>query len=308
MIKSFLIVLVTVLGLQVAGARDFRELTNLEGKKIKAELLDLKEGKLKIRANSRVFEVQVNTLSLDDQSFLVKWDAVRKGEEDKLYYKELVFEDDFSGEDFSEAWTHWQSKSVLMNGVMVGKTIDINIEAGSDSIKFEGRRDLQIAVKFNFVGAKAERFEVWIDDKANKQSHLGHIFRIIISPTSLEISDAKTGVFANEIYKMRKLPGGLDKKTEKMLKSKMAQSELKLDREKWYELVIRTKNDKLVVQIDGKQVGELQSEGLAHLTKSILTFTTNVSDVHYDDLVIKAASNSAIEDEEKEKNFKGSGR
>ena len=52
-----------------------------------------------------------------------------------------------------------------------------------------------------------------------------------------------------------------------------------------------------VVEIDGKMVGELQSEGLAHLTKSMLTITTYVSDVHYDDLVIKAASNSDLVEE-----------
>ena len=67
-----------------------------EGKKIKAELLDLDEGKLKIRANGQVFEVPVDKLSEADQTFLVEWDAVRKGEGEKLYYKELVFEDDFS--------------------------------------------------------------------------------------------------------------------------------------------------------------------------------------------------------------------
>ncbi len=299
--KAYLIALVTVLALQVAGARDFRELTNLEGKKIKAELLDLNEGKLKIRANSRVFEVPVDKLSQVDQDFLLEWDAARKGDEEKLYYKELVFEDDFSGEEFGELWRHYKSESVVKDGVMIGKTVDIKVHAGCDSVRFEGRRDMEVAVKFNFVGEEAERFNVWFDDKDYKESHAGHISSISISPTSLSISDAKTGNFKNEIYEKRKSPEGLDKETEELLKTKTVRFELELDREKWYELLIRTKNDKLVVKIDGKEVGEFQSEGVAHMTKSLVSLTTNVNDVHYDDLVIKASSNSAIEDEEEEK-------
>ncbi len=296
--KAYLIALVTVMSLQVAGARDFRELTNLEGKKIKAELLDLNEGKLKIRANSRVFELPLDKLSEADQTFLVEWDAARKGTQDDLYYKELVFEDDFSGEEFGELWRHYKSESVVKDGVMIGKTVDIKVHAGCDSVRFEGRRDMEVAVKFNFVGSEAERFNVWFDDKDYKESHAGHISSISISPTSLAISDAKTGNFKNEIYEKRKSPEGLDKETEEMLKTKTVRFELELDREKWYELQIRTKNDKLVVKIDGKEVGEFQSEGVAHMTKSLVSLTTNVNDVHYDDLVIKAASNSAIEKEE----------
>jgi len=297
--KANLIVLITVMALQVAGARDFRELTNLEGKKIKAELLDLKDGKLKIRANSRVFEVPLDKLSQVDQAFLVEWDAKRKGTEDDLYYKELVFEDDFSGEGFGELWRHYKSESLVKDGVMIGKTIDIKVHAGCDSVRFEGRRDMEVSVKFNFVGDEAERFNVWFDDKDYKGSHAGHIASISISPKGGSIADAKTGNMENAIYEMKKSAAGLDEKTKEMLKSKSVRFELDLKREKWYELLIRTKADKLVVKIDGKEAGEFQSEGVAHLTKSLVSLTTNVNDVHYDDLVIKAAPNSVIEEEEK---------
>ncbi|MFK5922027.1 MAG: hypothetical protein QM496_07595 [Verrucomicrobiota bacterium] len=298
--KASLVVLITVMALQIATARDFRELTNLEGKKIKAELLDLKDGKLKIRANSRVFEVPVDKLSQADQDFLTEWEAVRKGDEEQLYYKELVFEDDFSGEEFGELWKHYKSESVVKDGVMIGKTVDIKVHAGCDSVRFEGRRDMEVAVKFNFVGEEAERFNVWFDDKDYKESHAGHISSISISPTSLAISDAKTGNFKNEIYEKRKSAEGLDEATQEMLKSKTVRFDLDLKREKWHELLIRTKADKLVVKIDGKEVGAFQSEGVAHMTKSLVSLTTNVNDVHYDDLVIKSAPNSAIKEDQEE--------
>ena len=59
--------------------------------------------------------------------------------------------------------------------------------------------------------------------------------------------------------------------------------------------------DSVNLKIDGKEVGELESEGVAHATKSVVSLTTNINDVHYDDLVVKAAPNSSIEKEEKDK-------
>ena len=44
---------------------------------IQAELLDLNEGKARIRANGRVFEVPVEQLSQEDRDWLAEWDAVR---------------------------------------------------------------------------------------------------------------------------------------------------------------------------------------------------------------------------------------
>lgn len=295
MMKANLFLLITVMALQLAGAREFRDFTNLSGKKIHGELLDVADGKVRIRAKGKVFFVSLDQLSEADQTWLNEWDLKRKGEEDQLYYKEAVFSDDFSGESFGELWRHYKSESVVKDGVMIGKTVDINVHAGCDSVRFEGRRDMEVSVKFNFVGEEAERFNVWFDDKDYKGSHAGHITSISISPTSLQIADAKTGNFNNEIYEKRKSAEGLDEATKEMLKSKTARFPLELKREEWHELLIRTKEDKVVVKIDGKEVGEFQSEGVAHVTKSLVSLTTNVNDVHYDDLVIKAASNEGLE-------------
>ncbi len=295
--KTTLSLIIIVLALQIANAREFREFTNLKGVKIKAELLDLQEGKVKIRTKGKVFEIPTDTLSQEDRDWLAEWDAKRQGNEDSLYYKEVMFEDDFSGESssedgFGEAWRHYKSESVVKDGVMVGKTVDIEVHAGCDSVRFEGRQDMEVAVKFNFVGEDAERFNVWFDDKDYKGSHAGHICSISFSLKGGSISDAKTGNFKNEIYEKRKSPAGLDEETKKMLESKTTRFELDLEKEKWYEMLIRTKGDTVEVQIDGKVVGEFQSEGVAHTTKSVVSLTSNINDVHYDDFVVKAATPS----------------
>lgn len=303
--KATLALIIAVFALQFANAREFREFTNSEGKKINAELLDFKDGKVKIRTRGKVFEIPSDSLSQEDRDWLAEWDAKRQGNEDSLYYKEVIFEDDFSGESssedgFGEAWRHYKSESVVKDGVMVGKTIDINDHAGCDSVRFEGKQDMEISVKFNFAGEEAQRFNVWFDDKDYKGSHAGHICSISISPKGGSIADAKTGIFKNEIYEKRKSPEGLDEETKKMLESKTTRFELDLDREKWYEMLIRTKGDHIEVKIDGKVVAEFQSEGVAHSTKSVVSLTTNINDVHYDDFVVKAAPASKESKKEEE--------
>jgi len=148
-------------------------------------------------------------------------------------------------------------------------------------------------VKFNFAGETAEKFNVWMDDKDYKGSHAGHICSVFISPTSGNISDAKTGNFESSIYEKRKGGGTLDAATEEMLKAKTVSFVLDLKREEWHTLLIRTKGDEVIVSVNDYEVGKLKSEGNAHATKSVVSLTTNIDDVHYDDFVIKAAKSAA---------------
>jgi len=280
--------------LSALETREVRTFTNSAGKKIEAELIDVKEGKARLMVNRKPFDVPVDSLSAEDQEFIKAWDLKRQGKDDELYYSELVFEDHFEGNGFGEAWSHYKSESEVKDGVLVGKTIDINDHAGVDTFRFtEGRRDLEISVRFNFAGETAEKFNVWMDDKDYKGSHAGHICSVFISPTSGNISDAKTGNFENAIYEKRKGGGTLDEATQEMLKSKTTNFVLDLKREEWHTLLIRTKGDEVVVSVNGFEVGKLKSEGLAHETKSVVSLTTNIDDVHYDDFLIKAAKPAA---------------
>ena len=53
--------------------------------------------------------------------------------------------------------------------------------------------------------------------------------------------------------------------------------------------------DTIRVKIDGDEVGSFASEGNEHETKSVVSFTTYVNDVHYDDVIIKAAPSAGGE-------------
>lgn len=296
--KAKLMLCLSLLVLQTAEAREFRDFTNQAGKKIHGELLDLEEGKVRIRSKGKVFFIPVEKLSQKDQTWLNEWDLKRKGELDKLYYKDVLFEDDFSGEGFGEKWKHYKSESLLQEGVMVGKTVDIEVHPGCDSVRVEGRRDMEVRVKFKFASDEAKNLNVWFDDYSYKGSQAGHIVSVSVRPKGISIRDAKTGSDKWEIYNQRKTPEGLDDATKELLKTKSKVLPIDIEESKgeWHELLIRTKADKLLVKIDGEDVGEFQSEGVAHMTKSQVSLTTTVNDVHYDDFSIHAASNEGLEE------------
>lgn len=299
--KTILLVLLAVALTTVVQARDFRDLTNKSGATIQAEILDMNEGVVKIRAKGQVHEVPLDTLSDEDQKWLTEWDLKRKGNGETLYYSEVIFEDDFSGDGFGERWGHYKSESVITDGVLIGKTIDINDHAGVDSIRFEGRQDMEVAVKFKFAGPEAERFNVWFDDKDFTGAHAGHVCSVSISPTGVNVADAKTGNMANSIYEMKKSAAGLDEATKELLATKSANFPIDIEKKKdeWHELLIRTKGSTVSVLIDGEAVGEFESEGIGHETKSLVSLTTNINDVHYDDFAIKAAPASGKSGEAK---------
>lgn len=206
-------------------------------------------------------------------------------------YNRVIFSDDFSGDKFGPRWGHYKSGSVVKDGVLVGITPEGSDHSAVDNIKFDGERDLEVSVKFRFMSDKAKSFNVWFDDKNYKGSHAGHICQATISPTSVNIADAKTGGFdlTGGLYD-RKKANQLTPEEKKMIESKAKKFPAKIALQGWHTLVVRTSGDELTVSIDGATVGTFKSPGIAHDTKSLVSLTTNAVDVHYDDFSLKASA------------------
>lgn len=206
-------------------------------------------------------------------------------------FPRVIFSDDFSAEGFGKAWGHYKSSSVVKDGMLIGITAPTSDHSAVDNIKFTGEKDLQVSVKFRFVSDKAKSFNVWFDDKNYKGSHAGHICQATISPTGVNLADAKTGGFdlSNGLYD-RKKANQLTDDEKKMLAGKQKRVPVKLALNEWHTLVVTTQGDTISVSIDGKDAGSFQSPGIAHDTKSLVSLTTNPVDVHYDDFSIKGVA------------------
>jgi len=204
------------------------------------------------------------------------------------YYNRVIFADDFSGNGFKPGWGHYKSASVVKDGVLMGITPEKSDHSAVDSVRFAPERDLAVSVKFRFVSEKAKSFNVWFDDKDYKGSHAGHICSVSVTPTSVNIADAKTGHFRNDIYQKRKSGAPLTEAEKTLLSAKSKRFPVKLTLRDWHSLLIQTKGDNIEVSLDGKVVGTFQSEGIGHDHKTLVSLTTNPVDVHYDDFCIRA--------------------
>jgi hypothetical protein len=206
-------------------------------------------------------------------------------------YSREIFSDDFSGAGFGKRWGHYKSSSVVKDGVLMGITAESSDHPAVDSISFPGEKDLQVSVKFRYMSDKAKGFNVWFDDKNYKETHAGHICSITINPTGVNIADAKTGTFRNDLYEKKKAsPNGLSAEEKEFLKKMTKSFPVKLSLNEWHTLVIQTHGDTVSVNIDHKDVASFTSPGVAHETKSLVSLTTNRVDVEYDDFSIKAAA------------------
>lgn len=206
-------------------------------------------------------------------------------------YPRVIFADDFSADGFGKAWGHYKSSSIVKDGMLIGITAPTSDHSAVDNIRIKGERDLQVSVKFRFVSDKAKSFNVWFDDKDYKGSHAGHICQATITPTGVNVADAKTGGFNLEggLYD-RKKANQLTDDEKKLLASKGQRFPATVSLQDWHTLVVQTHGDEIAVSIDGKAVGSFKSAGIAHDTKSLISLTTNPVDVHYDDFSLKGVA------------------
>lgn len=200
-------------------------------------------------------------------------------------YKTQRFSDDFSGSKLGKQWSLYKSSSVLKNGVLVGIEQKDGGHAAVHQLRVEPCADLELTVDLKFAGSRATNLT--FNQHKYKETHAGHICRVIISRNKVILRDGKTGVFNNEIYKKRKSGKKLDAKTKDILKRSEATFPVKLEEGKWYTVNVRIKDDLMQAFIDGKLVGSLRSNGIAHKKKDKIGLVTPKQSMHYDNVFVK---------------------
>lgn len=221
------------------------------------------------------------------------WELAKKGT--------LIFHDDFTAGGDRQKWAtnderakrtapktdrRFVSQVSLSDGVMQVRRTE-GSDHGASVQKNVAFRDGVILLKYRTTGKNNFSFNV--NDRADKTVHAGHLFKVQVDPTAVQIVDQKTGNMALTYRELRDQGKAGDKKAAAkatgMLKGKTAKHAHKNVPSQWHELAIIVKGDTVAVEIDGKRVGKHVSAGFGHATKSMVAFAVSKA-ADFDDLKI----------------------
>jgi hypothetical protein len=208
--------------------------------------------------------------------------------------KELLFSDDFEGAEPAKVWHQVVPTFVIEKGTLKGtqtRDKDVPAEDGKPAIQAHAAvhgleiptKDSVVEVKIRFEGATM--IDVEFDDRKYTGSHYGHICRAQVRLNGVTLIDERDGGMRNDIYEMKKDPA---KKAEvaKLLVGRSVTYPAKLEKGKWYTLVVETIGDEMRVTLDGKPAGFLKSSGIGHATKSKIELGVGGKDGFFDDIKV----------------------
>ncbi len=208
--------------------------------------------------------------------------------------KELLFSDDFEGDKRPKEWHNVVPTFVFENGTLKGtQTRDQNIPAadGKPAVTPHAAvyglnvptKDSVIEAKIRFEGAGL--IDVEFDDRNYKGSHYGHLSRAQVRLDGVTIMDERDGN-QNEALKAMKADPSKKDEVNKAMAAHQVKFPVKLEKGRWYDLVVETVGNEMRVSIDGKAVAYFESPGIGHETKTKIEFGVGGKDGFYDDIKV----------------------
>ena len=208
--------------------------------------------------------------------------------------KELLFSDDFEGDQRPAAWHRVVPTFAFEQGALKGtQTRDKTIPAADGKREITAHaavHGLEIPTTNSIVETRirfdgATMIDVEFDDRKYTGAHYGHLCRAQVRLDGVTIIDERDGNMRNDIYELKK---DIAKKAEvaKMLVGRSVKYPAKLEPGRWYTLVVETAGDEMRVTIDGQPAAYLKSSGIAHTTKSKIELGVAGKDGYFDDIKV----------------------
>jgi hypothetical protein len=199
----------------------------------------------------------------------------------------LLFEDHFDRDESSpdkeqigNGWTSnsaWRAKGKkqvdLADGAMKVTRV---AEADHGVAIFHDVAFQDGAVQLKFKLGPGDDLGIDFVDRECKTVHAGHLCLARATLKGVSLRDSKTGVMDLKIQE-RRLKGEKSPELAALLKGKSADFPVVLKAADWHELLVVVEGDVMRATLDGKPVGELKSEGIAHPTKRVITLAVNKS-------------------------------
>ena len=192
---------------------------------------------------------------------------------------EVLLTDSFSERTLAGHW--WQRyerpQFRAWNGVLVGG--QINPDHGATIRTDLEFSDVVLEFDAKFMGASG--FNFVIDDKnATDVTHAGHVARLTVRPSYVQISDDITGKYKLEHRAMP--PAEREAASEGTTVTYRPNSPL--DDGEWHNYRLQIIGDNARLYHNGEAVAWLSSPGFAHPTKTNFGFTVNGGDMHFDNV------------------------
>jgi hypothetical protein len=207
----------------------------------------------------------------------------------------LLLEDDFSRAELAPKWKIGMGFFSVHDGVVTAAENPADKHGAYAYVDPHfPYRDFVAEFAVKFDGGKSCSFRM--DDTDYQGSHAGHIIRATITPTSVQLDDSKFGSMKTDLYEKAKDPNTTPeekKQVQAAMKAKAASFKVDLDLAKWHQARVEVIGDEMLLSLDGKPVGYLKSEGVAHPTKNAVGFTIGGQSVQFDNLKLWEATGSA---------------
>lgn len=199
----------------------------------------------------------------------------------------LLLEDDFERdeaspdkEDIGGGWTSnsaWRAKGHkqvdLVDGAM---HVTRHAEADHGVAIFHNVAFQDGAVEMKFKLRPGDDLGLDFVDRELKTVHAGHLCMARITLKRITLTDSKTGHMDNKIRE-RRLAGDKSPELVKLLKTKVTRFDLNLKADEWHTLRVVVEGDVMRATVDGRIIGQFQSEGISHPTKRMITLAVNKS-------------------------------
>ena len=185
----------------------------------------------------------------------------------------LVLEDDFARSEMAPKWKVGKGFFTVKDGVVTAAENPADNHPAYVKASFP-YKDIVADFSFELDGSKSLNFTM--DDKTYKGSHAGHICSVSFSPTMVHPNDAKFGNMSNEVHEKMtdpKTTADEKKQIQASIKDKSANFKVKIESGTWHQAHVEIAGDEMLVELDGKPVAYLKSEGIDHPTKNMLGFT-----------------------------------
>ena len=177
----------------------------------------------------------------------------------------LLLEEKFEAKELPKNWTRNAGKLTVADGLLKASEVAADMHAAAFRRALP-LQDAAVLVKFRFSGAKM--FHVGFDPAAGELKKKGHLFSVIITTNSWNITEHN------------------DKSDPKSTNKALAKGTGTFEPGKWYELLLEMKGDEVVAQISGREALRATSKDF-HVKKPGLVFRTGGKDtdeVHLDEV------------------------